>query len=166
MNEEWLPLCDEEGNISGKELRSVCHNGKSMLLHPVVHLHVFNPGGDLFLQKRAMHKDVQPGRWDTAVGGHADPGENIEEALLREAFEELGLKDFGYELLSKYTWESDVERELVHSFKCTISSQPVIDPSEVDEGRFWTLKELVSGIDKGIFTPNLQYELKEILRIT
>ncbi|MEE4115580.1 MAG: NUDIX domain-containing protein [Marinilabiliaceae bacterium] len=165
MNEEWLPLCDEEGNISGKELRSVCHNGKSMLLHPVVHLHVFNGDGALFLQKRAMHKDVQPGRWDTAVGGHVDPGESIEEALLRESSEELGLEGFGYELLRKYTWESDVERELVHSFKCTIASQPVIDTSEVDEGRFWTVNEIKKSIDKEIFTPNLQYELKEILRI-
>lgn len=165
MKEEWLPLCDEEGNISGKALRSECHNGKSMLLHPVVHLHVFNPDGELFLQKRAMHKDVQPGMWDTAVGGHVDPGEIIEEALLREAFEELGLRGFDYQLLRKYTWESDVERELVHSYKSTIASQPVIDPSEVDEGRFWPLEEIKSSINKGIFTPNLQYELKEVLKL-
>ena len=165
MKEEWLPLCDEEGNISGKALRSVCHNGKSMLLHPVVHLHVFNQDGKLFLQKRAMHKDVQPGMWDTAVGGHVDPGESIEQALLREAFEELGLRGFDYHLLRKYTWESNVERELVHSFKSTILSQPVIDPSEVDEGRFWAVKEIKASIQEGIFTPTLQYELKKVLRL-
>ena len=41
-----------------------------MLLHPVVHLHLFNSRGELYLQKRPEWKDIQPGRWDTAVGGH------------------------------------------------------------------------------------------------
>ncbi|HZL76133.1 MAG TPA: NTP pyrophosphohydrolase, partial [Bacteroidales bacterium] len=36
--DEWFPVVDEEGNTTGKALRSVCHDGKSMLLHPVVHL--------------------------------------------------------------------------------------------------------------------------------
>lgn len=40
-----------------------------MLLHPVVHLHLFNSRGELYLQKRPEWKDIQPGRWDTAVGG-------------------------------------------------------------------------------------------------
>lgn len=40
-----------------------------MLLHPVVH-HLFNFRGELYLQKRPEWKDIQPGRWDTAVGGH------------------------------------------------------------------------------------------------
>ena len=129
MKEEYLPLCDEEGRITGKELRSICHNGKSMLLHPVVHLHVFNMDGELFLQKRPMHKDVQPGRWDTAVGGHVDPGETIEMALRREAEEELRLKRIDFQLLEKYIWTSDVERELVHTYSTSIYHNPVLIPA-------------------------------------
>jgi isopentenyldiphosphate isomerase len=64
--DEWFPVVDEEGNTTGKALRSVCHDGKSMLLHPVVHLHLFNRGGELFLQKRAKTKDIEPGKWDTS----------------------------------------------------------------------------------------------------
>ena len=65
----------------------------------VVHLHVFNASGELFLQHRAETKDVQPGRWDTSVGGHVDFGESIHDALKREASEELGLVDINSELL-------------------------------------------------------------------
>ena len=39
--EEMFPIVDEQGNITGAATRGECHNG-SKLLHPVVHLHVFN----------------------------------------------------------------------------------------------------------------------------
>jgi len=60
-NEEWLPIVNEKGEIIGKAPRSECHKNKQ-LLHPVVHLHVFNPKGELFLQKRPMNKLIQPGK--------------------------------------------------------------------------------------------------------
>ena len=72
--EERFPLVDEEGTVVGVATRGACHNG-SRLLHPVVHLHVFNAKGELYLQKRPEWKDIQPGKWDTAVGGHMDYGE-------------------------------------------------------------------------------------------
>ena len=68
---EMLPLVDEEGNIIGAATRGECHGG-SKPLHPVVHLHVFNSRGELYLQRRPQWKDIQPGKWDTAVGGHVD----------------------------------------------------------------------------------------------
>lgn len=160
---EFLPLCDEKGEIIGRELRSVCHDGKSKLLHPVVHLHIFNKDGELYLQKRALNKDVQPGKWDTSVGGHVDPGEEIEEAMLREAKEEAGIVGFEYSLAKKYLWESDIERELVHTYTTRTNLSPVPDPEEVDEGRFWSPTEIDASLGKGVFTPNFEYEWEEVL---
>jgi isopentenyldiphosphate isomerase len=161
--EEWFSLVDDDGNILGKALRSVCHDGKSMLLHPVVHLHLFNSKGRLFLQKRAITKDIQPGKWDTSVGGHVGPDETIEEALVREAGEELRIKDFKPEFLGKYVWESDREKELVHSFTATSDSLPFINMDEIEEGRFWSLKEIGKNLGKNIFTPNFEHEFKNFI---
>ena len=92
-SEELFPIVDDSGNVLGKATRGECHNG-SRLLHPVVHLHVFNSRGEVYLQRRPEWKDIQPGKWDTAVGGHLDYGETPEEALRREVSEELGITDF------------------------------------------------------------------------
>ena len=59
-NEELLPIVNEEGQILNAATRGDCHSG-SKLLHPVVHLHVFNAKGELYLQKRPEWKDIQPG---------------------------------------------------------------------------------------------------------
>ena len=79
--EELFPVVDAAGRVVGRATRGECHGG-SMLLHPVVHLHLFNSCGELYLQKRPAWKDIQPGRWDTAVGGHIDYGETVEEAAM------------------------------------------------------------------------------------
>jgi isopentenyldiphosphate isomerase len=158
--EEWFPVVDEDGNTIGKALRSVCHDGKSMLLHPVVHLHLFNTRGELFLQKRAKTKDILPGKWDTSVGGHISPGETPNEALMRETGEEIGLNNLVPVFLGKYIWESPRERELVNSFSSISDKFPVINKDEIDEGRFWELKEIRENLGNNVFTPNFEHEFK------
>ena len=56
-NQEMFPLVDEQGNITGAATRGECHNG-SKLLHPVIHLHVFNSKGELYMQKRPEWKSL------------------------------------------------------------------------------------------------------------
>lgn len=157
---EILPIVDEEGNIIGKATRGECHNG-GKLLHPVVHLHLLDSAGRLYLQQRPLWKDIQPGKWDTAVGGHVDYGEAIENALLREAREEVGIEEFTPLFLMKYLFESERERELVHVY-CTVYNGEVRPSSELDDGRFWSFSEIDSAIGKGILTPNFELEFGKI----
>lgn len=115
--QEIFPIVDEVGRVIGSATRGECHSG-SFLLHPVVHLHVFNSAGDIYLQKRPEWKDIQPGKWDTAVGGHIDFGESPDDALRREVREELGIMDFTAEFVDKYVFKSKRERELVYVHRC------------------------------------------------
>jgi isopentenyldiphosphate isomerase/intracellular septation protein A len=156
-DEEWLPIVNEEGGVIGKAPRSVCHQGEK-LLHPVVHLHVLNNQKHIYLQKRPMNKLVQPGKWDTAVGGHISFGETLETALKRESWEEIGLTDFKARLLKTYRWNSDVESELVYMFVSHDFKSIHLHSEEVKEGRFWTPKQIEMNIGKGIFTPNFEEE--------
>lgn len=157
--EEKFPLVDEEGRVIGSATRGECHNG-SRLLHPVVHLHVFNSAGDIYLQKRPEWKDIQPGKWDTAVGGHMDYGETPEQALRREVNEELGITDFVPEFVDKYVFDSKRERELVYVNRTTYDGPVRPSAEELDGGRFWTMQEIKEAMGKEILTPNFESEFK------
>lgn len=157
---ELFPTVDEDGNVTGTAPRSVCHDGKSFLLHPVVHLRLFNSIGELYLQKRSMLKDIQPGKWDTSVGGHVDPGETVETALARETGEELGLFDLNPLFDRKYIWKSDRERELVYTFNAMTDKIPCPGKEEIDEGKFWKLEEIRKNLGKEVFTPNFEHEFR------
>ncbi len=157
---ELFPIVDEAGNITGSATRGECHNG-SMLLHPVVHLHVFNSKGELYLQQRPAWKDIQPDKWDTAVGGHVDLGESVSIALRREAQEELGITDFEPLAYDSYVFQSERERELVFPFRCIYDGE--VKPSaETDGGRFWTMQELREAMGQKTLTPNLEQELARL----
>lgn len=160
--QELFPVVDEEGNILSAATRGECHSG-SMLLHPVVHLHIFNSEGELYLQKRPAWKDIQPDKWDTAVGGHVDLGENIQEALRREVQEELGITDFNPQHLPHYVFQSDRERELVFPFR-TIYDGTIHPSKETDGGRFWSIQEIEASLGKDIFTPNFENEYQKVLK--
>lgn len=163
MTEETFPLVDDYGNIIGQAARSRCHDG-SKLLHPVIHIHVFNPEGQLYLQKRSSMKEIFPNLWDSSVGGHIGLNEIPKDAALREAFEEIGLKDIELHFINKHIIETSIERELTYCFFSVTDQVPKPDMDEVSDGRFWNIKEIESNIGSGIFTPNFELDFKLFLR--
>ena len=155
--EELFPVVDNEGHTLGKITRGMAHNG-SRILHPVVHLHLFNSKGELYLQRRPLWKDIQPGRWDTACGGHMAYGETPEQALRREGKEELGITDYTPTPLGHYVFDSKRERELVYVNKAVYDGQVNPSTEELDGGRFWTRQEILQAIGTGVLTPNFEQE--------
>lgn len=157
--QEIFPIVDEDGVVIGSATRAECHGG-SKWLHPVVHLHLFNHKGDIYLQRRPDWKDIQPGKWDTAVGGHVDYGESPEEALHREVREELGITDFLPEAIGKYVFESKREKELVYVNRTIYDGEIHPSAEELDGGRYWTMQEIREAMGKDILTPNFESEFR------
>ncbi len=161
--EEWFDLVNAEGKIVGRAPRSRVH-GDPSLLHPVVHVHVFNKKGQLFLQKRSLSKDVQPGKWDTAVGGHIHSGETVEAALKRESEEELGIRSAAFIPLYRYVMRNDYESELVHTFRLDYNGPFLLNKEELAGGRFWNLKDIERKLGQGVFTPNFEQEFQMLAK--
>ena len=158
---EMFPVVEPSGLVTGMASRQFCHSG-SKVLHPVVHLHIIDRFGRLYLQKRSMKKDIQPGKWDTAVGGHVDFGETLLEALFRESSEELGLREFNPVYIESYVFESEIEKELVNVYAAVGSFTLSPDMDEVDEGRYWDIKDIVENLGKSQMTPNFEQEFIRI----
>ncbi len=158
---EYLPLVDEAGNVIGKASRTECH-GNPALIHPVVHLHVFGSGGRLLLQRRSAGKDLLPGFWDTAVGGHIAFGEDTRRALERETREELGISAEKAEFCHKYLWRTRVESEFVSTFILESDGPFKINPREVAEVLFFSRGEILEKTGEEFFTPNFEEEFRRL----
>ena len=57
------------------------------------------PDGKVLLGLRAPTKKVWPGHWDT-IGGRVEDGESLDEALVREAKEEVGVTPVDFRLIA------------------------------------------------------------------
>jgi len=162
VSEELFEVVDESGRVISLAPRSRCH-GDPSLAHRSVHVFVFNAHGDIYLQKRSPRKDVQPGKWDTSVGGHLAPGESYLSAAARELAEELGVTLDSLdrlELLHSYVWRTAIETEHVQTFRTLHEGPFSLHPDEIEEGRFWSREAIRKAVGTGAFTPNLEHELR------
>jgi isopentenyldiphosphate isomerase len=157
--EEHLEVVTKDGKVIKSLLRSEIH-GNPSFIHRVVHILVFNSNGSLFLQKRSMHKDVAPGKWDTSVGGHVHSGETLDEAMHREMSEELGITDCKPEFLYTYIHSNSYETELVYTYSCIHDGAIHFQQSEIDKVRIWSLNEIKQHIGKGVFSDNFEHEFE------
>ncbi|HWR97125.1 MAG TPA: 50S ribosomal protein L11 methyltransferase [Candidatus Methanoperedens sp.] len=158
--EEIFEIVDAGGRVIGRAPRSACHRDPA-LIHRVSHVLVVAGDGRIYLQRRPLGKDVQPGKWDTSVGGHLEIGEDHETGAHREMLEELGLAG-ALRPLYRYLWRSECETELVATFLHEAREEPRPRPGEVDEGRWFTPAEAAALVERGDATPNLAEELRRL----
>ncbi len=87
---ELLDIADEYGNLTGEVMeREKAHDLNK--LHWEVSIFIINKKKQVLLEKRAPDKRYSPNKWGLC-SGHVQSGETIEEAALREIFEEIGLQ--------------------------------------------------------------------------
>ncbi len=170
MSEELVQLVDRQGSPAGMAPRDECH-GNPRLIQAVVHLLLFDEEGRLYLQKRARGKDIYPGRWDTGVGGHMAAGETPEQAIRREAHEELGIDPesspgaAGLERLPSYIYSDEMETEYVFPFRTGFSGVLRPNPEEIEEGAFFSLVTIRRWLEERPedFTPHFRAGFRRLV---
>src|SRR4051812_28456366 len=105
MNDELVDIVDVNDNLFCTVLKSEAH--KKGLLHRCVIGGVKTSEGRIMLVKQSSTRQ-DAGQHVSPVGGHVKSGETIEEALLRETIEELGLEKFEQKFIGKAIFNREV----------------------------------------------------------
>src|SRR5262249_32813835 len=99
--------------------------------------------GQIFLQKRSMKKDRQPGLWDSSASGHVDSGEDYDTTAVREAWEEIGLRfDKVPKRLFKIDACEETDQEFVWVYRCESDGPLKLHPDEIERGDWFAPEEV------------------------
>lgn len=88
---ELVVLADDDGTPIGTQDKATVHS-PSTPLHLAFSAHVYDDDGRILVTRRALSKLTWPGVWTNSFCGHPGPGEATEDAVLRRAERELGLR--------------------------------------------------------------------------
>lgn len=139
--EEIFDVVNERDEVVDRRSRSEVH--RFGLLHRAVHVLVFDSHGRVFLQKRSMTKDRQPGLWDSSSSGHVDSGEDYDACAVRELGEEIGLKlSQPPRRLFKVAARPETDQEFVWAYRCSSDGPFKLDPHEIERGDWFTPAEV------------------------
>jgi isopentenyldiphosphate isomerase len=133
MAEEIFDVVNGRDEVVGKQTRKEVH--RLGLMHRATHVLVFNSRGQVFLQKRSMTKDRQPGLWDSSASGHVDSGEDYDACVVRELREELGLQVSATpQRLFKLAASAETDQEHVWVYRCEAEGPFQLHPEEIERG--------------------------------
>lgn len=162
--DEVLEVVDAKDNVVGRATRAEVH--ETGLFHRAVHVFLFNPAGEVYVQRRSMSKDRFPGFLDSSAAGHVDPGESYHGAAVRELQEELAV-DAEIEEVFRVPASEITDNEHVVVYRAVSGREPVPDPDEVQWGGFVTPESLTAWMNytPGHFVPGYIFFWKEYLRV-
>lgn len=141
MTEDIFDIVNECDEVIGRERRSVVH--ARGLLHRAVHVLVFNARGEVFLQKRSLTKDREPGLWSASASGHVDSGEDYDVAVVREMGEELGWRPSAPpERLLRIEVCPETDQEFVWVYRCQGDGPFTLKADEVETGDWFSREQI------------------------
>jgi isopentenyl-diphosphate Delta-isomerase len=141
MKDEIFDVVNERDEVIGQQPRSEVH--RLGLIHRAVHVLIFNAARQVFLQKRSLKKDRQPGLWDSSASGHVDSGETYDDCVVRELREELGLQlPAPPRRLFKLPASPQTDQEHVWVYRGEAEGPFVLAPDEIERGEWLTPKEV------------------------
>lgn len=157
VSQELLDVVDAHDRVIEVMPRGEVH--RLGLMHRSVHILVFNSAQQLFLQKRSMNKDSNPGLWDSSAAGHVDAGETYCGCAQRELGEELGLfQPRSLEALFRLPASPTTGMEHCTVYRCFHDGALVLQEEEIEQGEWISVAQMdrrVAAADQTL-TPILQ----------
>ena len=162
-NKDLLILVDESDKALGFKSKSECHEGNGTL-HRAFSVFIFNPLGQLLIQKRSSNKALWDLHWSNSCCSHPKKNEQMELAVKRRLKEELGI-ECPVHYLYKFTYHAKYkdlgsEHELCHVYVGLFDGEIKANPEEIDDWKFIKPDDLQERIrnSKKDYTPWMKIE--------
>ncbi len=151
-DEEMFDIVDENDSVLDSQPRETVHVNN--LRHRAVHILITSAKGELFLQKRSIWKDKNPGLWDSSTAGHVDAGETYEAAAHRELGEEIGIA-CPIEKIGRLPCTVETGWEFIEVFHGRHEGPFCLAPLELETGAFFPLTQVHAWLQRspGDFSP-------------
>jgi isopentenyldiphosphate isomerase len=149
-SEEILDLVNENDEVIGQIRRGDAY-AQGVTNFRVIDAFIRNSEGKLFIPRRHKNKKMFPNRLDTSVGGHVESGETYEEALKKEAKEELNIDISltSFRVLGKMTPHGDKTAAFITVFEIESDETPDYNRDDFSEHYWLTPQEILLRLENG-----------------
>lgn len=138
-------------------------------IRSIVGLNVFNEEKEILIAKRQSNKKIDPNCWGPSVAGTVDQGYDYDTTVIKEAEEEIGLKNIKPIFYKKYYYETYNAKRFTSVYYVVVNKDTnfKIQEDEVSEIKWISLAELEEWFDKKPedFIPSFVNTIKNIKRI-
>ena len=161
--EEELDIVDDQDRVLSRAPRSRVL--RDYHIHRAVMFFLFDDQEQVFVNQRSERKELYPGYWSIALGGHVLAGESYDDAVRREIKEEVGL-DAPARLITSFKKRTADERENVKVYAVTTDQEPVLFPDEIAQGQFVSIAHINEMLGRFDFLPETPTLLKILVEYT
>lgn len=159
---EIITLVNANDEVIGAKDRAELASGDT---YRIAGLWVVNELGHILLAQRAANKQQESGKWDAAVAGTVLKGESYEEAIRREALEELGLKNLSLTEAAKLHLTHDISYFCQCFLTIIRSETPLsIQEEEVQNVKWFSPDNLADDVEQNPdnYTPTIGWAIKHL----
>jgi hypothetical protein len=158
-HEDWLPVVNEKGDITGKIAKSVTKDLKNKFMHPVVRVALIFDG-KIYLTKRKNNRILDPGKLDYPFEKYMNYDDNLDTAAHDAIASETKNSQIPIRFLLKYIFENSNTKRLIFLFVSEIESEEMFNSLQLEGGKFWTEAQIEDNLGNNLFCEcfELEYE--------
>ncbi len=145
MSKAKIIIVDESDEIIGSKERGTLNQSD---IYRVSALWIQNSKGEILLAQRSFNKNNNPGKWGPAVAGTIDEGESYESNIIKEAEEEIGLKNQDFKK-SFHHFHDGEHRHFTQWFFALVDKKIeefTIQEEEVEKIKWFSKEELLKSL--------------------
>lgn len=157
--EEWLPVVNESGVVTGKVAKSITKDLKNRFMHPVVRVAlIYN--GKIYLKERDASRLLNPGLLDYPFEKYMQYDHDIDQSVHNSISRECGTKHIPLRFLLKYTFENESTKRLVFLYVSDIEDEELFNSLRLSGGKLWTEEQIGDNMGTGLFSECFELEFE------